>query len=271
MQIEAKIIADSISEAGARITTVQACYPRFFHSEVMTHRVFSRNAMSSRAVPLSKMIEQVDTDPAMPIHWGKNQSGMQAREELEDDAKEHAKALWLKAAKSAANVADEMAALGLHKQVANRILEPFQWMHTLITSTEWQNFFDLRCHPDAQPEMQALAYAIYRTMQASTPRVLGVGDWHLPYVSAGEQNNSYITDLRKVSAARCARVSFLRHDGAVPRLQDDLDLFVRLAGGVPIHASPLEHVATPLPDPLEASRNFRGWEQFRASFEGGDL
>lgn len=271
MKIEAKIIADSISEAGARITTVQCCYPRFIHSELMTHRAFSRNAMSSRAVPLSKMIEQVDTDPAMPVHWGKNQPGMQAREELDETAKKAAKYLWGTAARKAADMADEMAALGLHKQVANRILEPFQWMHTLITATEWQNFFDLRCHSDAQPEMQALAYAIYRTMQASTPRVLGVGDWHLPYVSVGEQNDSYITDLRKVSAARCARVSYLRHDGVVPRLQDDLDLFERLAGSAPIHASPLEHQATPMPDPLGASRNFRGWRQFREAFESGGL
>lgn len=263
MKIEAKIIADSISEAGARITTVQCCYPRFIHSELMTHRAFSRNAMSSRAVPLSKMIEQVDTDPAMPVHWGKNQPGMQAREELDETAKKAAKYLWGTAARKAADMADEMAALGLHKQVANRILEPFQWMHTLITATEWQNFFDLRCHPDAQPEMQALAYSIQHAMQASTPRCMPDGKWHLPYVSEDERNDSFATDLREVSAARCARVSYLRHDGVVPRLQDDLDLFERLAGSAPIHASPLEHQATPMPDPLGASRNFRGWWQFR--------
>lgn len=267
MEITAKVIADSISYAGARITTVQACYPRFVHSELMTHRSFSRSAMSSRAVPVAKMVEQVRSDPAAPVHWGKNRSGMQAREELAGTQLHQVKAGWMAAAGQAASMAEELAALGAHKQIVNRLLEPFQWMHTVITATEWQNFFDLRCHPDAQPEMQALAYAIHAAVQASTPHARRSDEWHLPYVTVGERDLSPL-DLRKASAARCARVSYLRHDGLRPSAEDDLALFERLAGSIPAHSSPLEHQARPCRSAAHKSRNFRGWEQFRAVWEG---
>ena len=267
MKIEAKIIADSISVCDKRITTVQCCYHRFIHSELMTHRAFSRNAMSSRAVPFSKMLEQVDTDPAMPIHWGKNQPGMQAREELEGKAKANAIENWKQAAVYAADTAEYLSADGVHKQIVNRILEPFQWMHTLITATEWQNFFDLRIHPDAQPEINALACAIRDAMQASTPTERLEYEWHLPYVSDDERELNTIDKLRKISAARCARVSYLKHDGTAPNTDEDLKLFERLAGGKPIHASPLEHQATPLNEAVFQSRNFRGWLQFREMYE----
>ena len=149
--IEAKVILDSVSPAGKRITTLQLKYHRFIHSEFMTHRAFSRNSMSSRAVPVAKMIEQVRNDPAMPVHWGKNQPGMQARDDLTGEALINAQMAWRGAAAKAADSAQLMMDNGLAKQVANRILEPFQWMHTVVTATEWDNFFALRCHPDAQP------------------------------------------------------------------------------------------------------------------------
>lgn len=158
---EAKIILDSINESGDRLTTFQLRYPRFIHSELMTHRVFSRNAMSSRAVPVAKMIAQVRENPAKPIHWGMNKPGMQATEEVPVASAEH---LWQKAANLAADVAEQMVKLNLHKQVANRILEPFQWMNTIVTATEWDNFFELRAHPDAQPEFQKLAVMMQNAM-----------------------------------------------------------------------------------------------------------
>ena len=272
MKIEAKVIADSLSPTGKRITTLQLCYPRFIHSELMTHRVFSRNAMSSRAVPVAKMVEQVRNDPAMPVHWGKNQPGMQAREALDPDSRAQVMELWRLAAQDAANFAEAMNRLGAHKQIVNRVLEPFQWMHTVVTATEWDNFFSLRCHPDAQPEMQALAYAMRDAMQASVPVQLGEGEWHLPYVSDIDAllfNTGFGEDMRKVSAARCARVSYLKHDGGSPSNTEDLELFDRLAGSAPIHASPLEHQAQTADADLR-SRNFVGWLQFREAFEGGE-
>lgn len=254
---EAKIILDSINEAGNRLTTFQLRYPRFIHSELMTHRVFSRNAMSSRAVPVAKMVAQVRANPAKPIHWGMNKPGMQAAEEVPTASAEH---LWHKAANLAADVAEQMVKLNLHKQVANRILEPFQWMNTIVTATEWDNFYTLRAHPDAQPEFQKLAVMTLEAQEASTPGLLLPGQWHLPYVK--EEDSPY--DLRKISAARCARVSYLTHDGAEPSAQADLALFERLAGGVPLHASPLEHQATP---GTTDTGNLTGWTQFRKVWE----
>lgn len=254
---EAKIILDSISEEGHRLTTFQLCYPRFIHGELMTHRVFSRNAMSSRAIPVAKMIRQVRECPAKPVHWGANQPGMQATSEVPVASAEH---LWEKGAKLAAAVAEQMVRLGLHKQVANRILEPYQWMRTLVTATEWDNFYELRAHPDAQPEFQKLAVMMLEAQEAGTPKLLQPGQWHLPYVD--EEDSPH--DLRKVSAARCARVSYLLHDGLAPNPEKDLGLFDRLASSRPLHASPLEHQATP---GNTDTGNFVGWTQFRKLWE----
>lgn len=284
MTIEAKVIADSISPVGKRLTTLQLVYPRFIHAEFMTHRVFSRNASSSRAIPVARMIEQVRTDPAMPIHWGKNQAGMQAKEELSDafnesigtSERQYVKNLWHYAAEQAAIQAERMSQLGAHKQVVNRILEPFQWIHVVVTTTEWDNFFELRLHEDAQPEIHELARVMKAAMDASTPMLLQPGEWHLPYVRPEEHGKYPIDLLRKVSAARCCRVSYLKHDGTNSTIEEDLALCERLAGARPIHASPFEHQATP--DDLKHGLVYRsphlhgnliGWVQHRKLIEQG--
>lgn len=272
--ISAKVIEDSIGSGGnKRLMTIQLCYPRFIHAEFMTHRVFSRNASSSRAIPVAKMLEMIRTEPAMPIHWGKNQAGMQAAEQFTGYDAEHAEALWLHAASLAANVAEKMMNAGLHKQVANRILEPFQHIHVVVTATEWDNFFNLRAHPDAQPEIHALAIAMREAMEESTPSILMPGEWHLPYITDYERQDGYWKgredSLRKISAARCARVSYLKHDGGIPDVNGDLALYERLVGGVPLHASPVEHQATP--DVWhEDTDGFTGWEQssLHGNFDG---
>lgn len=267
--IEAKVIEDSISPAGHQLTTLQLVYPRFIHAEFMTHRVFSRNASSSRAIPVAKMLEQVREHPAMPIHWGKNQPGMQANEQLTGDTLQYAKECWADAALAAANIAEYMASIGLHKQVANRILEPFQHIHVIVTATEWDNFFKLRCHPDAQPEIQELADAMSDAMCYSQPRLLSVGQWHLPYIRQDERQLDNRL-LLKMSAARCARVSYLKHDGLAPSVDDDLALYERLMGSQPAHASPVEHQATPML-PMSNDEylcgNFKGWVQYRKLIE----
>lgn len=272
--IEAKVIEHSISDAGKPLVTIQARYPRFIHAEVMTHRVFSRNASSSRAIPVAKMIEQVRTAPAMPIHWGKNQPGMQAHEQLTGDELLRAKAMWGYAADTAANFAEHMDKLGAHKQVANRILEPFLHISVIITATEWENFFALRDHEDAQPEIRELAIQMKNAMAASTPKLrprnrLTADGWHLPYVTWSERvrYNDQPELLAKLSAARCARVSYLLVDGAIPSIEKDLALYDRLVGSVPLHASPIEHQAYPLPLPTQRSNNFVGWRQYRELVE----
>lgn len=267
--ITAKVVEDSIAENGVRLTTMQLTYPRFIHAEFMTHRVFSRNASSSRAIPVAKMIEQVRTNPAMPIHWGKNQPGMQASTEMEGQELETMMRAWQQAAREAAATAEFMEKRGLHKQVANRILEPFQYMHVIVTATEWENFFELRAHPDAQPEIHALAIVMKHAMEQSTPRYLRDGDWHLPYVRLVEraQYHGEIELLLKLSGARCARVSYLTHDGQEPEVAKDVGLYERLVGSRPLHASPIEHQATPMDSADHWSGNFRGWMQHRKILE----
>lgn len=270
----AKVIEFSIAENGKPLVTLQLRYQRFIHAEFMTHRVFSRNAASSRAIPVAKMIEQVRTDPAMPIHWGKNQPGMQANEQLTGDELFITKDTWRVAANAAADLAECMNKVGAHKQVANRILEPFQFMQVIVTATEWDNFFDLRDHPDAQPEIRALAIEMRRAISITMP-VIRLRDrqhesaWHLPYVTQQERRQfEYQPEfLAKLSAARCARVSYLTHDGAVPDVAKDLDLYERLVGGRPLHASPIEHQAYPLPLAAQRSNNFMGWRQHREIVE----
>ncbi len=262
MQIEATIVKDSTTEVGKRITTFELCYPRFIHGELMTHRVFSRNAMSSRAIPVKKVLAQVWSDPAMPVHWGANQAGMQAKSQLKGWRKALARGLWRGAGKVACVFAWGLMKLGLHKQVANRILEPWQWMRTLVTATEWDNFYELRNHEDAQPEFRVLAIRMRTEMDISVPQVLLVGEWHLPYVESKQAGKDLLNC--KISAARCARVSYLTHDGKNPDEGKDLVLFVRLAGSRPLHASPLEHQASP--GDVNWG-NFVGWTQYRKLWE----
>lgn len=281
--ISAKVVADSISESGKRITTLQVKFHRFCLPEFNTHRVFSRNFSSSRAIPTKKLLEQVRNDPAMPVHWGKNQPGMQANEELTGTEKQNAITRWKIAAKLAADQAEILAEHGAHKQIVNRIIEPFIWANGIVTSTEWENWFELRAHPDAQPEIHELALRMQDAMSASTPRLLKEGEWHLPYITDEEREDPFYhieankssNMLAKISAARCCRVSYLKHDGTKADVNEDLFLFQRLAGAVPKHYSPLEHQATP--DEIvpgnrmamaswkhpELHGNFKGWCQYR--------
>lgn len=261
----AKIIEDSIATNGKRLVTMQLRYQRFIHAEFMTHRVFSRNASSSRAIPVAKMLEQVRNDPAMPVHWGKNQAGMQADEALVTPELTYAIDAWHEAANKAADIAEHMSTIGLHKQVANRILEPFQFINVVVTATEWDNFFELRTHRDAQPEFQVLAHEMKRVMDTSVPTVRHIGEWHLPYVQVDERR-MYPVDIQiQMSAARCARVSYLKHDNSKPNVEDDIALYNRLVTSKPSHASPIEHQATPFSKASYASNNFWGWEQYRAT------
>lgn len=275
--IQASIIADSITDNGIRLITAQLHYPRFIHSEVLTHRVFSRNAASSRAIPIQKMIDQVGATPAMPVYWGKNQPGMQAREELEHhepkaqqfydghrndyftvySPRDLAIKEWLAARDSAVGHAKTLVKLGAHKQIVNRLLEPWQTMQTVVTSTEWTNWNALRRHVDAQPEIKALADTLFEAVSASKPKYLQMGQWHLPYVNIVDQGRD---EAKKLSTARCARVSYLNHNQTMPDEAKDLNLHDKLLESG--HFSPFEHQATPMPD-SEFYANFKGWMQYR--------
>lgn len=283
--IKADIIKDSVSVNGSRVTTFVLTYPRFIHSEFMTHRMISKNASSSRAIPTAKMIEAIENNPAMPIAFSENCKGMQAKNDLDDNAQEIARYHWLKARDAALLEARNLSALGVHKQHVNRLLEPFQHITVVATATDWSNFFALRCHPDAQPEFHALAKLMWEQYSTNDPRELIIGEWHLPFVTGEEEHDlktlmflahkgEYIDQCKiliKRSVARCARVSYNTHDGTDNTLEKDLELYNRLVGGEPIHASPTEHQAAVIADRNHQSGNFKGWLQYRKTLSNENI
>jgi thymidylate synthase ThyX len=268
MPFSARVLLDSISPAGVRLTTMEVRYPRFIHSELMTHRNLSRNSGSSRALPIRKMIDAVREDPAMPLWWGRNQSGMQARAEIDEPARALAEAEWRSALDDALRHAERLASgdINLHKQLVNRILEPFAWITVIVTATEWANFFAQRTHEDAQPELKYIAEMMLDAYRTSAPVALGMDDWHTPLIQPDEEATLPLELRLKISVARCARVSYLSHFGTRDHAKD-IELYERLlGGGANGHWSPFEHVATPLESANETSGNFRGWKQYRKLF-----
>lgn len=315
--IEAKVVADSIAN-GVRLTTMELRFHRFILPEFNTHRMFSRNFSSSRAIPVAKMIEQVENEPAMPVHWGKNQAGMHAKEEnfnrvvnpeagrmYDDNYRVKRHEAWGIAARKSSEMAEHFSDAGYHKQIVNRLLEPFQFVKGVVTATEWDNFFALRNHSAAQPEIQELARCMKQAIEESEPEEKSYTSthyrgWHLPYVSQEEAMMLDEDVAIKCSVARCARVSYMKHDNSSPSVADDLELYNQLAvrpytdkrgcyypENDPVHLSPLEHQATPMPHkdwmdilPIDGwmdykgithmdreyqtwSGNFRSWIQYR--------
>jgi len=274
--ITAKIIKDSVSKHGKRLTTFELEYPRFIHSEFMTHRMLSRNAASSRAIPLQTMIKLVWNNPAEPVSWGKNQSGMQAKEDLRGFPLKSAKFIWNVTGKIVCIFAWILGRTKVHKQIANRILEPWSHIKVVASSTDWDNFFYLRNHPDAQPEIHELARIMWDLYSNNKPNILNLGEWHLPYVDGYNimpdsefvpfhELDISLTDAIKLSASLCAQVSYRKSDESVEKA---LRIYERLVHSKPAHASPFEHQATPSKNLDRISGNFRGWLQFRQQIPG---
>lgn len=280
MPYRADIIADSVNQSGDRLTTFVCSYPRFIHAQVLTHRAFSRNSASSRAIPTKKLIDMVRQDPAAPIRFGKNQPGMVAGDLCDGETAIKALEVWYKAKDMALDAAEVMAELGVAKETVNRILEPYQYITTIITATEFQNFFKLRCADDAQPEIQKLACMMQDALAASSPQLVEPNGLHLPLIQSDEHVLSanslewneplgFSCNLldndtaKKVSVARCARVSYLTHEGKRD-LSKDIELHDRLLKDG--HMSPFEHVAFALSVSTPVG-NFRGWVQYRKQVE----
>lgn len=264
--IEARIVEDSISPAGVRLTTLVVKYPRIVLAELNTHRALSRNTASSRAIPVAKIIQRVKEDPFIPSYWGANQPGMQAHTQIEDP--EEAVKWWLESRDLAVIQAEKGLELGLHKQLANRILEPYMYIESVVTATDWDNFFALRIHPDAQPEIKELAERMLEAMNAHTPRLIEWGDLHLPFVTQEERENDFSDNLLAFSTARCARVSYLNHDGSDPNVEKDLKLYNQLLESK--HMSPFEHQAVAHPRNTRFG-NFYGWMQHRNMIRGENI
>lgn len=264
-----RILLDSLGPSGKRLTTWELTYPRFVHAELMTHRLFSRNSASSRAIPVETLMRRVQQDPALPVWWGKNQSGMQAREELDLESQSKARDLWLLARDQMLEAVKQLQEIGLHKQLANRLIEPWMFITVIVSATEFDNWFHLRNHKDAQPEISWVARSMWTQYNERAPRRVAEGTWHLPLVTDEERMSMDESMLKKVSTGRCARVSYLTHEGKRD-LEKDIELHDRLCKGPetgePGHWSPFEHVAQALATPVR-SGNFIGWKQYRKEFE----
>lgn len=279
---KATVVADSVGQHGIRIVSVAATYPRFIHVELMTHRAFARNAASSRAIPFIRTDKEgnlvpnctfamLRDNPVIPQFLGLEKAGMQAGEELQGAVRANAIRIIKKMQDDSMDACRELFNLGLHKSIINRYLEPWSWITTLITATEWNNFFRLRCHPDAERHFQLIAIMIHHAIRESKPVQKKFGEWHLPYVDLHDtidlaRRGLEPETLMKVSAARCARLSYLTQDGERD-LSKDIALANRLINRTDntIHASPLEHPAQ-CGHPDDYSGPFVGWKQYRKAF-----
>lgn len=268
-QMQVEVILASKSPGLKPVYTIRMRYPRPIHGEIMTHRVFGRNARSSRAVPVKTMLNEVRTTPYIPWHWGKNQKGMQAGEPLSEDEINVCKQRWLTAALNAATDAEWLMDYGVHKQNPNRLLEPFSWIDTLITSTNWTNFLWLRQHHAAEPHLQDLANLVAEAMQHCSHQYLEEGEWHMPYITEEEKRSYHSDVLLKLSAARCARISYKPFNGD-STMEAELNRYNLLVTDERVHASPLEHQAQrdersieeQMDRPLHGNLDF-GWLQYR--------
>jgi thymidylate synthase ThyX len=286
-----EVLLDSINEANeVRLITVRQKYPLIVHAEKKRHRSESSSVASNRAIPTWRILQMLEEDPFVPEHWGANQSGMQAAGELSGPAREYAIRLWGNhrafSAETARQLSLDMEALygsSLHKQIANRLMMPHQWVTEIVSFTDVANYLNLRCHPAAEPHMRKVAEMQREAIFASTPKVLKPGQWHLPLLREGEaeqfdemgaktlsawrlggyEEDRFVQSFERlahlpvewgkrwltkaVSAARVARTSYRTHEGKEATLAEDLDLYLRLVGQVPRHMSPTEHVACALP------------------------
>ena len=284
--IIAKVICDSVSETGKRITTFELEYNRYIHAELLTHRMLSKNCSSSRAIPIEKMLGYIENNMAVPVYLGRNKSGMQAVEEIED--KEPALRFWKNSFVRVKSTVNLLTKLGLHKQIANRLTEPYQMMKVVVTATEWDNFFNLRIDKDAQPELVLLADKMFNAMQGSTPKTLKAGQWHLPYVEiendgysnsheyfiydedkSNSETNGYmyetpllLEDAIKISVASCAAVSYRTENMTLAKADKIFDMLINAET---LHSSPFEHVAMPMRLPemkyIAMEKFVSGWDE----------
>jgi thymidylate synthase ThyX len=269
-KISARIVADSITKDGKRITSIVAVIPRIVLAELNTHRALSKNSASSRAIPFPKMCDMVVNEPFIPMLFQKTHKGMQGTEqftEVSDIAQ--CVNMWLDARDKAVASAKELDNFGVTKQLCNRILEPFMYHTVLLTATEWQNFIALRAHKDAEVHIQDFAYKVIDVLNASTPRLLMEGEWHIPFgdnilISGLEGLEANTTKTIKIATARCARVSYNNFEG-----KDDYEADIKLHDQLleSGHMSPFEHCAQAASGDT-ISGNFVGYVQYRKMFSG---
>ena len=262
----AQIVAGSIAN-GQKVRTYELTYPRFIHSEIMTHRMFSRNTASSRAIPVNKFVNSLAYVPnELFERLGLNQSGMQAQDiQLTETQYSELSKGFVKYRTNIIEFTKLCQSLDLHKQIINRFIEPLMHITCIVTATDMDNFFAQRCHPAAQPELQSLAFKMLKCEIDFKFNSLYYGQWHLPYVTEQENKDLSFRELRKMSVARVASVSYIKHGEELTKERCDAIYDKLLEGG---HWSPFEHVCTPMaPNNKDHySGNLKGWSMFRKEF-----
>jgi len=262
-----EIVQHSVNQAGEELLTVNTKYGLIVHAEWLRHRQLSRGVKSNRAIPCKVIRKEVLEDPYVPVWFGANKSGMVSQVEVKH--KKLCTNLWKAARYPTIAVHWTLEKLGLHKEVNNRLLNPWQWVRETVTASEWDNFFNLRCHSDAQRDIKIVADALLEAKSLSTPMFINAGEWHTPYVDRKRVDGKmkyYDTDgteltpeqAIKASAARCARSSYDKHDGSKPTLKGDLPLYEMLIESNPKHASPVEHQGTPIPTFISNWKDIEG-------------
>jgi len=272
MSYSAKVIADSIGPSGCRITTLEVTYPLAVHWDFLRHQVFSmyeqvHSVASNRAIPTNIYLRRILDNPAEPLRWGKNQPGMVAREEVTGWRLWLGKRIFAVGRFAAVVVGLILNRLGFHKEVANWSAMPHAWVTQIVTATDWENFDALRIHPAARAEMCKIATMMRDARNTSIPQELGEGGWHLPYVHlieilrAYEEHEPDEADvfLRKVSAARCARVSIVKQNE-----YREVSVEIGKADALQSmgHMSPFDHPAMALAT-SERVGNLRGFKSAR--------
>jgi len=277
-----RIEKHSVNPQGHELLSFVVTYPRSILPEFNTHTIISKNTSSSRAIPYEykevrkpwqppSMREMVLTDPYLPLYYGRNERGMQATQELDENERQQCIKRILELRDAAVAAADDLWHIGLHKQDCNRYIEPWAWTTQILTGTHWANFFALRTHKDAHPAFRYIARRMYLQYKASKPTLLHPGEWHLPFVEAEEIGRHNIEDLKVMSVARCARLSYTTHDTGERSLDADKKTYDKLAGSHPKHMSPFGHQGTPCNADDWIPSNFQGWNQLRKFVVGENI
>jgi hypothetical protein len=262
--ISAEMIAYSCDTVcpDSKVMTVSVKYGLIIHAEFLRHRTLSRGVKSNRAIPMNIIRKEVLSDPYIPVWFGAVQRGMVSDREMKH--KWFGKQVWLKSRYLACGAHWLAEKLGAHKEWANRLLNPWQWVRETITATEWDNLYNLRIHKDAQKDIRVVVELIEELSRKCEPEKLFHGWWHTPYVKHKYDDDGklqYIDndgkqltleEAKKASAARCARSSYDKHDGTQVTLEQDLPLYEILVDCDPKHASPVEHQATPMVQPYNS-------------------
>lgn len=271
LKTSAELIEYSEGPEGQRMASFIFTFPRYILPEVNTHAIASKSASSSRAIPTPRYVDNILENPALPNTWRKNQSGMQPAGYLDEETSRKADDIWNRAALAAIGFAQELRELGVAKEQANRVIEGYTFTRQIFTATSFGNFFNLRTHSTTQEEFRELATLAQQELANAIPIRLDYGEWHAPFVRSHEREHLRMTGFEDlipiISAARCARVSYNKHDGSKPKIADDVRLFEQLAISKPAHMSPCAHQGLPMRNPSLRSRNFVGFKQFREILE----